>query len=98
EAQQAHGVHDAAMHRLQAVAHIRQRTMHDRRERISEVTFLESRLEIDPLDVFFAVVRRNQTFSHVSQYQLRDSPARVQENQSSTFMCNSRNPAAICVL
>ena len=98
ETQQTHGVHDATMHRLQAVAHVRQRTMHDRRQRISEVTFLESRFEIDPFDVFFAVIRRNQTFSHVSQYQLRDSPARLQENQSSTLVCNSRNPAAICVL
>ena len=97
--QQSHCVHDAAMHRLQAVAHIRQRTMHDRGQRISEVTLLKGRFEIDPLNVFFAVIRRNQTFSHILQYQLRDSPARVQENQSSTFMCNnSRNLVAICVL
>ncbi len=86
ESQQAHCMHDAAMNRLQTVAHIRQRTMHDRGQRISEVAFLEGRFKINPFDVFVAVVRRNQTFTHSSQYQLRDSSASGDENQSSTFV------------
>ncbi|OYR18800.1 hypothetical protein CEV31_2137 [Brucella thiophenivorans] len=36
--------------------------------------------------MFFAVARRNQTFTHSSQYQLRDSSASRDENQSSTFV------------
>ncbi|OYR25737.1 hypothetical protein CEV34_2606 [Brucella pseudogrignonensis] len=36
--------------------------------------------------MFVAVVRRNQTFTHSSQYQLRDSSASGDENQSSTFV------------
>src|SRR5690606_36305770 len=79
-------MHYAAMNRLQTVAHIRQRTMHDRGQRISEVALLEGRLKIDPFDMFSAVARRNQTFTHTSQYQLRDSSASSDENQSSTFV------------
>ncbi len=37
--------HDAPMHRLQPVAHVGQRTAHDRRQRIGEVSLLQRRLE-----------------------------------------------------
>ena len=41
EPQQAHAVEDAPMHRLQAVAGIRQRAMHDGRERVSEIALFQ---------------------------------------------------------
>ena len=50
EPQEAHGVQDAPMDRLQAVASVRQRPMHDGRERIGEVALLERVLEVDGLD------------------------------------------------
>jgi len=41
EAQLVHRVQDAAVHRLQAVAHIGQRTLHDDAHRIVEERFLQ---------------------------------------------------------
>ena len=41
EPQQPHAVEDAAMHRLQAIARIRQRAVHDGRERISEIALFQ---------------------------------------------------------
>ena len=51
KAQNAHGVNDTPMHRLQPVAHVRQRPAHNSGQRIGEVSLLESGLEIDRLDV-----------------------------------------------
>ena len=41
EPQQPHAIEDAPMHRLQAVAGVRQRAMHDGRERVGEIALLE---------------------------------------------------------
>ena len=41
EPQQPHDVKNAAVHRLEAVAHIRQRAIHDGRERIGEIALLQ---------------------------------------------------------
>ena len=51
------------MHRLQPVAGIRQRAVHDGRERVSEITLFERVAQHDFVDLgrFF---RRNQSFSH----------------------------------
>ena len=51
EAQQAHGVQDAAVDRLQPVARIRQRPVHDGGERVGEIALLQRILEIDVLDL-----------------------------------------------
>ena len=51
EPQQPHGVQDAPVDRLQAVARIRQRPVHDGRERIGEIALLQRILEIDVLDL-----------------------------------------------
>ncbi len=48
EPQLAHGIEQAAMHRLQAVAHIGQRARHDGRQRIGQVTLAEAPVRIAP--------------------------------------------------
>ena len=53
---------DAAVDRLQPVARIGQRAMHDCGQRISEIALLERVLQRDILDVL--VRRRNQPCSH----------------------------------
>ena len=50
EPQLPHGVEQAAMHRLQPVAHIRQRARHDGRQGIGQVALLERLPERDRLD------------------------------------------------
>ena len=74
EAQFAHGEEQAAMDRLQAVAHVRQGAVHDGRERIGEVALLERLAQIDrqhlaarPHPVIVAVaLGRNHALSHDS--------------------------------
>ena len=67
QAHLVHRVHDAALHRLEPVAHVGKRPMHDRRQGIGEVTLLERRLQIDRVYVVAAVTGRNKTFPHGSQ-------------------------------
>ena len=65
EPQQPHGVHDAAMHRLQPVADVRQRAVHDGRQRIGEIALFQRRLQIDRFNVIAAAIfRRQNPFSH----------------------------------
>jgi hypothetical protein len=59
----AHGVEDAAMHRLQAVARIGQRAVHDGRQRIGQIALLERLFQVDALNVI-AAAGRYQAFSH----------------------------------
>ena len=51
EAKLLHRVQDAAVHRLEPVAHIRQRARHDRRQRIGEIALAERIGEIDVADL-----------------------------------------------
>ncbi len=62
EPQQAHAIENAAMHRLQPVAGVRQRTVHDGRERVLEIALLERVAQHDLVD--FRRLRWNQSFSH----------------------------------
>ena len=62
EPEQAHGVQDAAVDRLQPVARIRQGAVHDRRQRIGEVALLERALQIDAFG--FLRRRRLDGFAH----------------------------------
>ncbi len=65
EAQEPHGMHDAAVHRLQPVAHVRQGAVHDRRQRIGQVALFQRLLQVDRLDVVTAAgSRRHKAFSH----------------------------------
>ena len=65
EAQEPHGVHDAPVHGLQPVAHIGQRAVHDRRQRIGEIALFERLFQVDRLDVIAAAGGgRNKAFSH----------------------------------
>ena len=65
EPQQPHGMHDAAVHGLQPVARIRQRAVHDGRERIGEVALFQRLLQIDRFDIVAAaILRRQKPFSH----------------------------------
>ena len=50
EAQQPHAVENAPVHRLEPVARIRQRAMHDGGERVSEIALLERLAQRDFLD------------------------------------------------
>ncbi len=63
EAEQAHAVEDAPVHRLEPVARIGQRPVHDGRERIGEVALLERLAQRDLLDVA-VLVGGNQPFAH----------------------------------
>ncbi len=60
--QQVHAVQDAAVDRLQPVPRIRQRPMHDGRERIGEIALFKRVLQRDVLDIL--VRRRNQPCTH----------------------------------
>ncbi len=64
----AHRVDDAAVHRLQPVANVRQRAVHDGGERVGEVALFKRRPEIDGDDLaasaVIAAFRRNHSFSH----------------------------------
>ena len=51
EPQQPHGMQDAPVNRLQPVARIRQRPVHDGRQRIGEIALFQRILEIDVLDL-----------------------------------------------
>jgi uncharacterized membrane protein YecN with MAPEG domain len=51
------------MHRLQAVAHIGQRAVHDGRQRIGQIALLERLFQVDALNVI-AAAGRYQAFSH----------------------------------
>ena len=65
EAQEPHRVHDAPVDRLQPVAHVGQRAVHDRRQRIGEIALFQRLLQIDRLDVVTAAgSRRHKAFSH----------------------------------
>ena len=50
EAELLHGVEQPPMHRLQPVAHVGQRAVHDGGERISEVALFQRLAQIDGLD------------------------------------------------
>ncbi len=50
KAKLVHRVHDAAVHRLEAIAHIRQGARHDRRQRIGQIALAERIGEIDIAD------------------------------------------------
>ena len=51
EPQLVHRMQDAAVHRLQPVAHIGQRARHDRRQRVGQIALAESVGEIDVADL-----------------------------------------------
>ena len=65
EAQQPHAVEDAPVHRLEPVARVRQRAMHDGRKRIGEIALLERLAQRDLLHV--AGIGGNQFCIHGSQ-------------------------------
>ena len=62
EPQQPHAVEDAAVHRLQPVARIGQRAVHDGRQRIGEIALFERVAQPDLVD--FGRLWRNQCLSH----------------------------------
>ena len=65
EAKEPHGMHDAAMDRLQPVPHVGQRPVHDGRQRIGEIALLERLPQVDRFDMIAAVGRRRcKPFSH----------------------------------
>jgi len=64
EAQQAHAVEDAAMNRLEPVARIRQRAMHDRGECVGEIALLERVAQRNILDIAAAWRWGNQLLTH----------------------------------
>ena len=60
--QLAHGVEDAPVHGLQAVAHVGQRAVHDGGQRIGQVALFQRRLEFHAFDG--AGARENRFFAH----------------------------------
>jgi hypothetical protein len=63
EAQEMHGVEQPAVHRLEAVARVRQRATGDGGERVLKVPLLQRLAQRDLLDL--AVARGNQLSAHV---------------------------------
>ena len=63
EAELPHGIKNAPVDRLQPVAHVGQRPVHDGGERIGEIAFLERVLEVDGLDGSLAG-GRNRLLGH----------------------------------
>ncbi len=68
EAHLAHRIDDAPVHRLQPVAHVGERAVHDGGERVGEIALLERRPKVDRDDLAavaaVAAFRRNHSFSH----------------------------------
>ena len=62
EPQQPHAVEDAAVHRLEAVAGVGQRAVHDGRERIGEIALFQRLAQLNLVNL--RRFRRNQSFSH----------------------------------
>ena len=62
EAELAHAVEDAPVHRLQPIAEVGQRPVGDGGKRISEVALLQSLAQVDGLDI--AAAGRNQVLCH----------------------------------
>ena len=60
--QQAHPVENAAMHRLKAIARIRQRPIHDGGQGVGEVALFQSVAQPNLFDRAF--VRGNQSLAH----------------------------------
>ena len=58
----AHGIENAPVHRLEAVAHVGQRAMHDGGERVCEVALFQRILEVDRLNR--AWTRQNRFIAH----------------------------------
>jgi hypothetical protein len=61
----AHGMEQPAMHRLEAIARVRQRPVHDGRQRIGEVALLERFAQCDLLDL--GGFGWNQSLAHASR-------------------------------
>ena len=64
EAKLAHGIEQTPVHRLQPIAHIGQRPVHDGGECVSEVALFQGLAQIHGLDRARRIRRRN-SFSHV---------------------------------
>src|SRR5579871_5298561 len=62
EIEQPHAVEDTAMHRLQPIACVRQRAVHDGRKRVSEIALFQRIAQRDLVDL--GGIRRNQCFAH----------------------------------
>ena len=65
--QKPHREEKPPVHGLQPVAHIRQRTVHDRRQRIGQIALLERLAQVDRLDTAFGAAlgrRRGRVFGH----------------------------------
>ncbi len=62
EAQQPHAVEDAPMHRLEAVARVRQRPVHDGRQRVGEIALFQRIAQRHFMDV--GRFRRNECLTH----------------------------------
>ncbi|MGY4333644.1 hypothetical protein ACVWWG_008061 [Bradyrhizobium sp. LB7.2] len=66
EPEQPHAVEDAPVHRLQAVAGIGQRAVHDGRKRVGKIALFQ-RLTQRHVVNFGRFLRRNQSFSHAAR-------------------------------
>ena len=65
KAELLHGVEQPAMHRLEPVAHVGERAMHDGRQRICEIALFQRLAEINGLDRAFRIRWRRRALSHV---------------------------------
>ncbi len=107
EPQQAHGVHDAAMDRLQSVAHVGQRPVHDGRQRIGQIALFQRLLQIDRFNVIAAAIfRRQNPFCHglgLAERVIRGK-RRVPDRSTCARLCNRKpqgracRPTSICYM
>jgi hypothetical protein len=74
-----HHVQQAAVNRLQAIAHIRECPVHDGRQGVGEIALLKGILEVDALD-FTGVLWRGNVLAHDS-WQIAQDSARTNPDQ-----------------
>ena len=77
ELEHPHRIEQTSVHGLQAVAHIRQRTVHDGRQSIGEVALLERVAQLDRLNAVAWATARNQLVSHEIWLEQRPRPRKL---------------------
>ena len=95
ETEQTHGVEQPAVHWLQPVARVRQRPVHDRRQRIGEVALLEGRAQCDV--VHLGGIGGNQDVAH-GGWLTRDHGANNPRRHTEKLVPHPQEAAAIGLL
>ena len=94
--QLVHGVEDAPVHGLQAVAHVGQRAVHDGRQRVRQVALFQRVLEVDRLDA--AGAGQNRFFGHGNGLARAGRPGKPQVVDAARSQQTRAMRHAACIL